>query len=53
MTNLPQISNDIVKLSLEKTSDDDVRNIYSVLLDLNIEVGELMKQIRKQERNNE
>ena len=47
---IEEIVSDIVKLSLEKGTDDNVRDLYSVLIDIDLEVGKIMKLIRDQER---
>lgn len=41
----------IVELSFKYDTEDDIRNIYSALMDVSMRVGKVMKQIREQERN--
>jgi len=40
----------IVELSKERKTNDPVRAIYSVYLELSIEIGKRMNQIREKER---
>ena len=50
MNLIEEIVAKIVELSLEKDSNDSVRNIYSVLMDIRSETGKVMKAVRDQER---
>ena len=47
---IDQIVSDIIELSLERPSNDEVRNIYSVYMIACREVGKVMKSIREGER---
>ena len=40
----------IVEFSLEYDTNDEVRNLYSALMDVSIGIGKVMEQIREQER---
>jgi len=40
----------IVELAKEKTSDSPVRNIYSVLREVNMETGKRMNAVLKEEK---
>jgi len=46
-----QIVSQIVKLSLNHKSEDTVRNIYSVLMDVDGEVGRIMGLINEHNIN--
>ena len=49
-SSVDKIVSQIAELSLERDSDDSVRNIYMVLMDINIETGKIMRLTREQER---
>lgn len=47
---LDLIVSQIVKLSLEESSNDPVRNIYSISIDIANKIENIMRDIREQER---
>jgi len=51
MISVDKIVSQIVELSLEKSSNDPVRNIYSVSMEISLEICKIMQIIRTQERN--
>lgn len=48
---IDKIVSQIVELSLEKRTGSESRDIYSVLIDVSLEIGEVMRLILEQERN--
>ena len=50
MISVDKIVSQIVELSLKKSSDDPVRNIYSVSVEIGSKICEVMRLIRVQER---
>ena len=48
---LDLIVSQIAELSLEEKSDDPVRNLFSVSVNVSNKIGSIMCELRKQERN--
>jgi hypothetical protein len=44
-----EIVTEIVELSLDRCTGDSVRDIYTVLMDITLEISKLFKLIREQE----
>jgi len=51
-TSVEEIVSKIVELSLNESSDDPVRNIYSVHLKVSNGIGNIMRDTLKQKREN-
>ena len=47
---LDLIVSQIIELSLEEKSDDSVRNIFSVTINISNKIASIMKDLREQER---
>ena len=52
-TSINIIVSQIIELALNINSNDQVRDIYSILLDVNLSVGEIMCKTLEQGRPNE
>jgi len=48
-TSVDKIVSQIAELSLKKESSDPVRNIYSVMMEVNLNLCEIMRLMRQQE----
>lgn len=46
---IEKIISEIVELSLDRCTGDPVRDIYTVLMDITLEISKLFKHIREQE----
>lgn len=53
MNSVEKIVSQIVELSLDISSGDQTRDIYSILLSVSLETGRIMSQNLEQERVNE
>ena len=53
MNSVEKIVSQIVELSLDISSGDQTRDIYSILLRVSLETGRIMSQNLEQERVNE
>ena len=49
-TNLDSIVSQVVELSLTRHTGDAVRDIYTVMMDLNLKIADIMRQTREQEK---
>jgi hypothetical protein len=50
VNSLETIVSQIVALSLTRNTGDAVRDIYTVMMDLNLKLADIMRQIREQEK---
>jgi len=49
-TTLDSIVSQIIELSLTRHTGDAVRDIYTVMMDLNLKIADIMRQTREQEK---
>uniref|UniRef100_A0A6M3KFI9 Uncharacterized protein n=1 Tax=viral metagenome TaxID=1070528 RepID=A0A6M3KFI9_9ZZZZ len=49
-TSIDLIVAQIIELSLQNNTGDEVRNIYSVLMEVSLKVGDIMRLIKEQSK---
>jgi len=50
VNDLDSIVSQIIELSLTRHTGDAVRDIYTVMMDLNLKIADIMRQTREQEK---